>query len=200
MNRQRLAVLVGGGFLLLVIVLTLLYRRPGPATIVMESVPSDLHLTLDGKTINANGATGLEPGTHTLRAERQDFIAGEQTFTIARDETKNFGMYLEPANEAGEQWLDDHPTEVGNAEGGTGRQFDEVSESIAERYPIMDVLPIIDDEFRIDYGPSKNPGPDGAIALYIQTSDKNGRELALGTLEIMGFNPDDYEIIYVKPR
>ncbi len=190
---------VAAAFVLIVaVIMVVLTRGGGNATLDAVSVPGDLRLTLDGKAVSQNGQTAIKSGDHTLVASRPGFAEQSRTFKVSKGETARFAFYLAANSDEGRQWYRDHPDAAQEKEGEGSRRYDEQSEKNTARYPMVKKLPYIGRSFRIDYGVSKaHPRDASAVGIYVKVFAPSGREKALEWMRDNKFDPADYEIIYV---
>ncbi len=170
------------------------------ASITVDSVPNDMTLTLDGKKITTSGKIATTPGNHTLVGKRSGFDDKTTTFSVQKGENKSINIYLYPSSDVGNQWLQAHPDQAQKGDAFGSQEADQATQTIAQKYPILSQLPVIDPTFRIDYGSSqKHPDDPTAIALYIQASDADGRQNALDWMRVNNYDPSSYEIIFNAP-
>ncbi len=199
LSKKQKLVLIGFSILFVIMVAVGIYFaavQSQMGRVMTDVTPADSTLKLDGKEIPISGQTYVTPGKHELTASRDAFTSKTTTFEIAKGEAKSFNMYLLPDGSAGEQWLKDHPEQAYKIDGLIGKEYTELGEKVTAANKILQDLPIIDGTFRIDQGASKT-GKD--FALYIQAADQTGRDNALATLKLYGYEPSFYEIIYVTP-
>jgi hypothetical protein len=190
---------VAAALVLVVIgVVVVLSRGGGSATLEVSSVPDDLRLTLDGKVVAQNGQTAIKAGKHTLVASRSGFAEQSQSFSVRGGETARFAFYLDASGPEGREWYRNHPDAAREKEGESSRRFDEQSKRNTEKYPLVKRLPYIGPSFRIDYGVSKaHPGDGSKVGIYVNEFAPGGRAKALEWMRQSGYDPADYEIIYI---
>lgn len=192
--------LVGGVTVAVLMVILggyLLFRGGPESKLTVRSIPGDLNLSLDGRQIGANGEVKVKEGQHTLTAERDGFQSYSQTVTAADGEPLTVKMYLYPNGPRGRQWVKDNPDKALEAEGEAGRQYDEMADRIAARYPIIHELPYIGPGFKATYGQSKaDPKNPEQIAVYIKLLTPSGKAKALEWMKGHGYDPARYELIY----
>lgn len=202
MNRRALALIavvtivsLVGLFLLLISNQT---RLTG--TLAIQSAPSAMTLKLNGRVIQSSGDVRVPAGDHTLEASQEGFETKTIQVSIEEREREEIIIFLQPVNAEGESYLASNPNEAYAIEGLVGSAIDEEAQQAVQRNPIIEDLPVADRTFRIDYGPSrKDPNKPEAIAIIIRAIDKQGREDALNWMRTFGYNPSDYEIVYINP-
>jgi hypothetical protein len=203
-THQRRFIFIAGGIFIALIVVSLLFffLQSRMGRLIVTLVPNDGTVTVDGKPIAANGTTFVAAGKHTIVAHRDYFVDQKQDFTISSGENKAFSFYLLTGGSGpGLEWLKQHPDQASEIEGYYGQQIEQQSNKLYNNNPILSQLPILDTDFRIDYGLSKkNPKDPQAFALYVQATTQDGRDHALLTLQYFGYDPAKFEIIYVDPK
>lgn len=169
---------------------------------VQAVVPTDATATLDNKKINTNVEIRVGIGKHKLAFSRSGFASQTQTISVADGQaTKTYNIYLSPSNSTGEEWLSANPSAAIQLEGQGSRAYDQLVAQNDANNPIVQQLPIIDPQYRIDYGVSaEHPNDEHAIGIYIQTSTPQGRQLALQALRDKSFDPSNLEIIFVAAQ
>ena len=175
----------------------------GPVGYVnLTKAPSDMKLFVDNKEVktDATGVLEIAPGKHTLKGTRTDFVEREISITVKEDDTIDTELFLDPLNAVGNQYLLDHPDEAALYSAKSSQEFDKTVKIMLENSPIVQELPIIDPNWRMDYGESvKHTDIDGAIAIYIYATSPEARQNALGWMRLQGYDPSDYEIIFEQP-
>ncbi len=168
--------------------------------IVVDSVPQDLTLKMDGKKVKSVGAIGVQPGTYTLEGSRTGFATKKVTVTVKAGETKNVTMYLDPNSKAGEDWLGDEKNlnQIVKREGEKGREHDEAVDKAIRSNGLIKELPYIGPGYswRIDYGPALADAkfPDQPT-IYISGKTQDDRESALIWLRSGGYHPENMNIV-----
>jgi len=174
------------------------YIKSKRGTLVIESVPNDMALTLGGKRITANGTITVTPGKYTLEGKRSGFTSSKRDITIKAKETQKLFMYLVANGPEGEQWLKDHPNEALKLETIGGQEHKAVVEKAIEENDFIRRLPFIGPGFlfRIDYGGAEadNKFPEQPT-IYIQAADSEGHDAALTWMRSHGYDPDKMNIV-----
>lgn len=167
-------------------------------TVVMDSIPQDLKLTLNGKRIASTGKLTITPGTYTLEAERSGFASDKKEITVEKKTTQTIQMYLLPNSPEGEEWVKNHPQEAYKLEGLVGAKLEKATQQAIVKNNLITELPYIGPGFffRIDYGPPQ-PGskyPDQPN-IYITGETAEKRDMALVWMRSHGYNPDTMNIV-----
>jgi len=190
-ENRRLFVLIGaivvillGGFLVV--------RGGSGHTLTIKSIPNDLTLTLDGRSVPANGDVRVKAGRHTLTGDRRGFATYTQTVDVRADAT--YKMYLFSDDAEGRAWETAHPADELETESEVGRRFDELDRRLEAKYPLLQELPVVGRGFTIDQGVSrKHPGD---LAFYVKLAYPEGRKNSRDWLAGHGYDPDRLELVY----
>jgi hypothetical protein len=168
---------------------------------IQSAVPNDINVTVDDSKVVSNGIVHVKPGPHTIIAQRNGFAGKKQTVSVKTGETKTVRLLLTPNGPAGHDWAASHPDQFLEYEAQAGKQFDQNSKNLTQRYPLISHLPEIHPTWRIDYGESpEHPNNPNYVAITILYSGNDiDKQNALDWIRTQGFNPDDYQIIYQTP-
>lgn len=164
--------------------------------------PKDMKLTVDGKEVtpNDNGILELSPGTHKISGTRTDFEERQISVHVKQGDTVDANLFLDPLNAVGRQYYDEHPEEVLLFNTKSSQAYDDSARAMLESSPIIQSLPMIDPNWRIDYGESVSfADKDGAIAIFVYAATPEARQNALGWIRLQGYDPSDMEIIFETP-
>ena len=189
-------------FVLIAITITSVKNRGTGVIQVTTAIPTDATATIDGAKIATNVEVRIKAGQHKLDVSRDGFTTKSQTITVKTgQDTATYTTYLSVANATGQKWLDDHPGLAIELEGAGSRAYEAAAEQTTLDNPIVEQLPLVDPQFRIDYGASaKYPNDNSKVGIYIQAIDPAGRQAALSLLRDKGFDPADLELIFVTPQ
>ncbi len=196
-ENRRLFMLSGTVVVVALVVLGgyLVFRGNPEHTLTVKSIPNDLTLTLDGRQVPANGEIKVKEGKHTLTGERNGFQSYTQTVQVTED--SKYKMFLFSNSAEGRAWEKSHPEEQLEAEGETGRRFDELNARLTAKYPILQELPYIGPGFTVNQGVSQaHPGDPEFLAFYIKVTDSEGKKKSLEWLTGHGYKPETLELIY----
>jgi hypothetical protein len=137
MDENRRTWLIGGVVLAVLVVALggyLLFRGGPKSTLTVRSIPGDLTLTLDGRPISANGEVKIKEGRHTLLAEREGFQSYSQPIQAVDGNPVEVKMYLYPNGPVGRAWEKVNPGPALEAEAEAGRQYDQLTKRLAQKY------------------------------------------------------------------
>jgi hypothetical protein len=198
MEDNPRSLVVGGVVVLIVLVLVggfLLFRGAPEHKVTIRSVPNDLTLTLDGTPIAANGEVKIKEGTHTLVGERSGFKSHTQTIEV-RDDT-SVRVYLFANSAEGRAWEKEHPDQALEAEAESGRRYQELTDRLEAKYPLLKQLPYVGPGFDVSYGNSKvKPDDPEVIAFYVTISDPQGKAKFQEWIRGLGLDIDTLEVVY----
>lgn len=199
MEENPRSLIVGGGAVVLILVVLiggfLVFRGEPEHTVTVRSVPNDLTLTLDGAPIAANGEVKIKEGTHTLVGERSGFKSHTQTLEV-RDDT-SVKVYLFANSAEGRSWEKDHPDQALEAEAESGRRYQELTDRLEAKYPLLKQLPYVGPGFDVSYGSSKqNPNDPESLAFYVKLSDSEGKTKFLEWIKGLGLDINTLEVVY----
>jgi hypothetical protein len=198
MEDNPRSLVVGGVVVLIVLVLVggfLLFRGAPEHKVTIRSVPNDLTLTLDGTPIAANGEVKIKEGSHTLVGERSGFKSHTQTIEV-RDDT-SVRVYLFANSAEGRAWEKEHPDQALEAEAESGRRYQELTDRLEAKYPLLKQLPYVGPGFDVSYGNSKvKPDDPEVIAFYVTISDSQGKAKFQEWIRGLGLDIDTLEVVY----
>ncbi len=202
-NSFLLAILLPAIFLLLVIVGLSIFitDQSRLATLDILVSPVSSEITINGQTYK-NGSHKLEPGTYTAEIKKPDFITKTFTLTLVSGKTTNLHTYLNQTDGSLSWYLSHNDdailaTQIGDEEA------DQLMENAAKSYPILNILPIIIDEYDAEYNYT-NYRIDGGnedrcthdFCLIITDTTGGNEENAKTQITNRGYDLNDYEIIY----
>ena len=197
-NRTLLFIIVG--IVGLLFVMAVIFQGTGlsKGTVILDKVPSDLTVTVDGKSAG-DGDLQLRAGTHKITGARDGFADKTITVTVKAGDSISKDLFLGANSPVGQSYLINHPFEGAKTSSGSSQEFDRNSELAVKNTPFIKELPQYGPDFRIDYGNSiKYPDTGGAIGIYIQASTPTGRQNALELIRQLNYDPADMEIIFTS--
>lgn len=197
MNRNWISAKKIVAVILAAAILLLGYYLLRPGYLVVNASPSDSKVMIDGKVTAANKPVRLSPGHKKITVERTGFIAKQYDATVQRGKKSNLEATLlidtNYLNSGGQLNLPQN-------ENLTPPQVDDLETQIANRTPIIGILPYTGPDFEISSGvPQKNPN-SVSQAIYIVASTDAQKQAALKWIQDQGYDPSTLEIIYQPPR
>ncbi len=200
MIDKRIILTAAGSLSVLIFVVGIWQFAAGASgtTLILTVVPNDSKVTIDSSATANPGYISLKPGGHNLFIYRDGFEAKTIKIKVAAGQTYADSFALVANSQTGTDWLKSHPGQAQQAEAINGAAANSKGAVITRQQPILSVIPYIGSYFRIDFGRSKKqPGDPSIVALYISAVSNTARAKALRWITDQGYNPADYEILYV---
>ena len=173
-------------------------RHRGEVAVIVRVSPSDADVTVDGQDYPAGKKVYVKPGRHDFKATRQHFEAVSTSLELdEQDANREIVLILAANSNEAKAFLRDRPSEQTLREALGGQLTNEQGAAARDKTPLVELLPFIDREYRIDYGPSqKNPTDPTAIAITITSTSETTKQDALAWIRFKGYDPAELEIIY----
>jgi len=205
MKYKKIIIIVAILASLLLIVLTI-YSSIPKSYIKFMVAPNEVTIQIDSKSykVKNNDIIKTTPGEHAITISQNEFKPYTENVDIAKNETKNLTVVLIPLTDAASELLKD-PLVQGPIESSSAKnRSDDLS--IEKLYnPILSILPIEAKLYIISSCKSmKTPDDITKIALCIEYKkqtdipDNDLRASILEGIKSRGYNPDDYEIIWMN--
>lgn len=198
--RIPIRYIIFGGFIILLILAVFLISgaTQNNGKLVINVIPADSSIKVDGISTTKN-TVSVKPGRHKVTASRTGFKDSVVYVTVAKRETKSAYLAPAPDSPSAYQYLKNNPEIQKEREGYGSANNAQIQDTLQANYPIIKYLPYESANITISYGVSAQfPDDPGRIAIYIITAPEN-RDVALGWIKNLGFNPNDYEIVYRAP-
>jgi hypothetical protein len=113
--------------------------------------PADARITVDGQE-SRTGSLSLSKGKHAIVATRDHFTTTRTALDTEKlTGNQTFYIVMTPADEAGRQYLANHPEEQTLREQAAGNAFSYTQQTIADRYPFVTELPYETIDYKVDY-------------------------------------------------
>ena len=204
-KKKKTKILVGiVAFVMVVLMVTLgflLVDLKYSATLDIVVAPISAEVKIDGK-VYENGTYKMEPGEVAYEITKDGFATKSGVLNLEDGRTTKLYTYLLPTDGSFDWYLEHESDQmilntIGDALAG------EESRSYFERYPIVQILPIVYAnydaewnymEFRIDGGDFDEC--EKAFCVKVTDTTGGNYDVALEMIREKGFSPDDYEIIY----
>ena len=171
-------------------------RHRGQTKVNIHVIPEDSIVKINGVDSRKNAY--LKSGLYQVEASKPGWKTDTQTIEIKQDEPDK-DVYLVPAPDSPESlaWLKDNPKIQQERETLGSMNFENDSNQVASKYPLVGELPYIDRYFRIDYGEAiKSQDKVTPVAIFVRALSPENRQMALNWIKQQGFDPKDYEIIF----
>ncbi len=179
------------------VVIYLGFNQSTKGTLRLVVAPSDSNMVTSAGAKLKYGTNTLARGTYTITISKPHFV--NQTFTVQvkAGQTITSRYALEASDAAGAQYYADHPDQAQLAEGISGQTSDIIAQQISKKQPLVNVLPVLGLNWRIDAGKSKKyPTDPSKVAIYVTAPDATNRTDALLWITGHGYKLSDYEIVY----
>lgn len=192
--RLILTLLVIIGLLLVIYVVHLGGRS---AQLTIEVAPSGSSIRLNGKGVR-EGVSKVKPGKYEVTFSHKGFNTILEKVELSKDEKRYVGAVLGSTSPSTADWYQKHPADAKKSESISSKSFDQSTSLKAKALPLLKELPYVDRYFRIGYGENVNSKDKvSPTAIYVRASSPDNRTLALDWIKQQGFEPSDYEIIFV---
>ena len=177
-------------------------QRNNSGTLDLLVAPTESNIIINGKHYH-NGTHYLLPGTYTVDISMDGFTSKTFDISISVGTTTSLHTYL-VQDDGSMSWYDSHPEDLSILTTIGDTEAIKKSQEYADKYPVIDAMPIIyaqysDNyqtytEFRIDGGSFSGCKKD--FCLKITDTTGGNMDNALRMIREAGYNPDDYEILY----
>lgn len=165
-NRKNIIIAFVAFWVLLVIIAIIFFiTTRGKVLVEVKYAPFAATVKLDETTIMNNNNNYITPGEYNITVEFKDFKSYEGTITIDENTKYIFGNLI-PANENGEEYMNEHATDYLEVERITNKVSTENGIKQREQYPIINKLPIKDPYYTIGYSISD----DGILSITVKSS------------------------------
>ena len=168
------------------------------AGVTIQVTPEDSIVTLNGKKVPTNNIepVKVKPGTYKAVASRKGFADYTQTLTLKKGQTTYFGAMLISNDSSTANWYANHPADQKQVETISGKLFNQSAQNELAQTPLIQYLPFIDLQYRIDYGVSvAHPNDPNAVGIYITYYSPQGLDQALAWIKFKGYDPSKLELI-----
>ena len=185
-------------FGLLCIGLVVYYLIP-KAYIQFIIAPDQVNITIDNtnkRSVKADEIITISPGHHTITLLRDEFDPFTKEIDVKNSETIQFLAVLNPLTDAARELLNSDTSKPAmNVQGQVN--YDKGFDDMMAKNPILSILPIEGQLYSIDSCPATDTTSD-KIALCINSSDPSIKIDILDDVRRLGYNPEDYEIIWTN--
>jgi hypothetical protein len=201
-NNKKLLIVIFS-ILIAALIALAIYQAVPKTKLLLSVAPDSVQLSIDNKpniTVSDNQTISITPGSHTFKVSEDQFVSYTTTATSKKGQTTELLVALTAITTAAQNELDNSPSSQAVIQRFEGNIEQAQTAAIDKNYPIVADLPIETDLYSINVCPSqKYPNDPTKIALCIIETDPDVAQYALNAITNKGFNPSDYEIIYM-PR
>lgn len=207
-SQKRLYIILGGvaALLLLMVAMTIVASK-AKATINIVTSPQDTAITIDGVAVKGSQQV-VTKGKHTIAGTRKDFKPTTVNIDASTmDTTQAVYVILEPANTAGQAYIDQNAYEGTIRERASGDDFNTRMNNALDKYPVLSKLPYDASNYYIDYVLVQK-AVKFRITVYPYTADKNSQaykdqvselnKAALAYLKSEGVDTDHITVEYTE--
>ncbi len=184
-------------FILIFLVLPIslgIYNSKFSAKIVLDIAPSDSKILVGDKVARPGDTVRVEPGNYMVIVTRDGFFSYAEEVNLENGDSKMILAALDSSDESTADWYLNHPEDDSIASGAASAKYFEESEEYVREYPIVDVLPIIEDFYRIDYGFCQQT--DGDFCIIITALAGARSRAANRLMGLSGYDAAQYKIEY----
>lgn len=186
------------GLFVVVAIVYLLTANIGKNQVIIYTLPTDATVTIDGKVVSGE-MQYLAAGEYAIKVERQDFRPQTIVKRVVDGDNTAVTVGLEPANDTGQQWLDNNAEAVAEFEGRVGAVANAEGEAFQEKNPIVKDLPYQNYLFTIGYRNDPSD-PSGQSIILVIDAPEIYRQQALTQIYNLGYDPTDYKINFSNFR
>lgn len=195
-NKKHLVIFVAIVAIIFIILFRLfaIIENRGKVLVTFVTAPKNAQIYIDDDKVQHK--THLKPGNYKIKVTSDNFNPYSNTLTInSNKKSIKVPVVLSNINTLSEEDVRNYETAVHKAQA-IGASIAQ-NEGIAQRKenPIIDLLPIINDYYRIDY--SYADEQQTKLILEIRADTATGRYLALQKIFGMGYNPSNYNVSFI---
>jgi hypothetical protein len=168
-----------------------IWRQQTMLQLTINAAPGDMSLFIGSKEIKHPGKIYLKPGDYSLYFTRPDFSSYSRTISAKKGEKLTIDVALYPTTDAGKAYVQNHQELQSQLQTIGGRQENEATNQLVEKYPLISHLPGVGINFTINY----TNNSDG-LTINVDHVGKIGKTEAMQWIRDNGFNPDDYNFTF----
>lgn len=173
-----------------------------PKTYIIFSVaPGQVTISINGKpkqTVNNKDTVMVSPGHYSIVVTRDEFESYTGELDVKSGNTTEFLVALNPQTDAARALLQDDASQA-IIQRFHGNALTNDTEKITTTYPIISVLPIDARLYTVYACQSVKYSNDNTkIAVCVDLYQDGLIPYVLKDIQSRGYNPSDYEIIYVN--
>jgi hypothetical protein len=200
LNRKSTTVISTIGLLFIGLVVSLISISIPKTTILYSVAPGTVTVSIDNKpgiSVKTGETASITPGTHSFTVSRDQFDSYTTKLTVASGSSAELLVALTAKTDAAQALLGDDISQA-IVQRFFGNTMKTQTDDINSHYPIIKHLPITSRLYTINACPSqKYPNDTTKIALCVTETDSSLDTYALQAITDLGYNPADYEIIFI---
>lgn len=172
--------------------------RRGLTKIAIQVAPNDSSIAVNGN-ITKGRDIYVSPGNYKIEASKSGFTKDLVNLQVsAGDKEKSALLVLGPDSAEAEQWIKQNPKVQKDREAIGSAKVLNGQAALTSKYPMVNVLPQNFHYFSISYNKSSvHPDDPTEIGITIEATTPYYRQLALKWIKDHGYDPSDYEIIFL---
>ncbi len=167
-------------------------ERAGKIAVPVEVAPRDASVKLGDDSITSRGTAWITPGEYEVVVTREGFKSQTRTIRVSEDAEPYIYIALAGNTDKAKKWQESHQSEYKRLELLTIQKSREYNTRFKSNNPIVNILPIKDPYYSIDYRNNN----DKNIELIIYGTSPQYRQVAVDFLRKQGYDPIDYKVTY----
>lgn len=187
------------------IIYSVLYFIIPQSTLSLSLAPEEVMVSIDGgskKLVKNKQNLNVTPGKHTLVFQQNEFESITQEINIDNKQTLRVVVALEALTDNARKLLSTNAATL-VIEEYEGRNMTEYIKTLQEKNPILQVLPIQARLYTINVCKSIKRPTDKTIIAVCVDSNQNRKDIepyVKKHISSLGYNLDDYEVIWAKTK
>ena len=202
LSKKNLVIMFSGLvalFLVIVVLFTTIFKKD--AELIVLVAPSAATIKIDGHKVK-NGRILIRSGEHKVVVSADGLETKEQSVSISKGETKALNLYLTDQNNSFDYYKG-YPDEIENL--ALVSDSDESAKAVSELRHIFTIKELLPYTIGTDSGKksstlSLGSKDDCSKDFCLKLTDENAdmRKQMQKEIESLGYNAEDYEIIYER--
>ena len=198
--NKKIIIVTASAFIVMIVGI-LVYSFDIPKAYIQFSVaPENISMDINGssKSLKNGDKLRFAPGDYKITLSANGFLSYSTDITLVNNQTTELLAALTPQTDAAKQLLlNDRSQAI--LQRINGQKAAVNNTILLKNYPIISVLPIQARLYSIDACASqKYPSDSTKIALCITESQPDLDPFVLKDISSRGYNPNDYEIIWIR--
>lgn len=196
-NKNKLLISLG---VIFIIIFSIVYLLTPRATIKLSVAPDKVFVSVNNinKAYKNGDSLSIKPGDYSIKVSADGFDTYTTTISIKNHGNKELLVALKPNTDAAKQLLLNDKSQA-IMQRFYGKDLINQTDTLVKKYPIINILPINARLYSINLCSSvKFPNDKTKIALCVKEAQDGLDPYVLKDISSRGFNPDDYEIIWLR--
>lgn len=201
MNKRKTILVIIGLIAIALVTFLVIYSITPRSTITLLLAPEEGFIAIDGglkQPVKNKQTLNVTPGKHTVEFSRDEFDSFSKDIAIANKQTLEVIIVLNPLTNAARQLLlTPGADEV--IQRFTGEKMIKETDQLNKDYPILSILPIEARLYIVNTCKSiKYPDDATKVAICADVYQEGLEPFVFKDITSRGYNPSDYEIIFVN--